>query len=723
APIGATLTLTVTCPIPWTLKDLPPWLDVSDDHGTGSLTISFTVNETNDNEEPRTATLTFLATNGQKVQVNVTQETLCILIWTIADLADLATRVNAGTEPDGLYYKLMADLDLNFAPWNSGDGWIPIGDYNGFNTTISFKGNFDGNNHTISHLFINRSGTDYMGLFGCVYGGTIKNLGVEEVDIIGNDCVGGIAGLIIEATISNSYATGTISGNNYVGGVTGELDFSASNVISCYSTATVSGNNYVGGLVGLVFAGSVANCYATGAVGGNNYVGGVVGQVNTGVVSNNVVLNPDIKKTGTGTYFGRVAGLDIGTLTHNVAYDGMTATGFTFSGTNIDGDDIDIDAATMQITYTGMGWGFGSSETSPWKMGVGAYELPVFWWQTTTPASMPAHLANILISTPAQLAALATQVNGGDNKAGIRYKLTADIDAGSLWIPIGDNHTRTDATCFAGTFNGNGHTVTINGFGTVNPESGGYYNVGLFGYLGAGAVVQNLKVAGSLSFTTAGRCYVGGIAGRNNGGTIRNCVGAAGIVLTTTGLESSAGGIAGSNRITTGTIIDNCYSVANVSVSCTTGVCSAGGIAGTNNSTLTNCYATGQIESAASSAGGEAYVGGITGYNGGNTANCVALNAVVAMGLGNAGTPYIGRVVGRFMSGTLSNNRAIAISGLPDGTLTDINGLLITPAGANESESWWSTAAPTGPGWPFGTTNAAPWVWSATLLRTVLFWE
>ena len=60
--------------------------------------------------------------------------------------------------------------------------------------------------------------------------------------------------------------------------------------------------------------------------------------------------------------------------------------------THKNGADISTVQTKSQNTYEELGWKFGNNEESPWKMGVGTYSLPVFYWQTTAPAEMPGHL-------------------------------------------------------------------------------------------------------------------------------------------------------------------------------------------------------------------------------------------------------------------------------------------------------------------------------------------
>jgi hypothetical protein len=46
----------------------------------------------------------------------------------------------------------------------------------------------------------------------------------------------------------------------------------------------------------------------------------------------------------------------------------------------------------QQTTYTDLGWKFGNDDVNPWKMGIGAYPLPVFYWQTSAPNADITHL-------------------------------------------------------------------------------------------------------------------------------------------------------------------------------------------------------------------------------------------------------------------------------------------------------------------------------------------
>ena len=176
------------------------------------------------------------------------------------------------------------------AKWTSGDGWLPIGVLEPFNAI------FDGNGHTISNLYINRS-TQFndpgaVGLFGestfgfyweeteiIIY--NIRNIGLINVDVTGNSDVGGLVGSNRSA-ITNSYVTGTVSGNFSVGGLVGWND---EYITDSYAVGTVSGRGAVGGLAGFLDEGSIINSYATNTLSGEESVGGLVGGNFNGTIS------------------------------------------------------------------------------------------------------------------------------------------------------------------------------------------------------------------------------------------------------------------------------------------------------------------------------------------------------------------------------------------------------------------------------------------------------
>ncbi|MEF8977063.1 MAG: GLUG motif-containing protein, partial [Halapricum sp.] len=201
-------------------------------------------------------------------------------------------------------YTLIADIDASgTSEWNGGSGFDPIGD-----DSTAFTGSFNGSGYTISNLTINRSATNFVGLFGYIDGAIIERTGLENAEIAGRNYVGGLIGYNLQGTITESYASGNVTGNHDVGGLIGQNDgplnesYATGNVSGTadqvgglvgwnhgpvnesYATATVTGDTYVGGLVGMN-DGTVNESYATGAVDGASHVGGLVGYGNSGTVT------------------------------------------------------------------------------------------------------------------------------------------------------------------------------------------------------------------------------------------------------------------------------------------------------------------------------------------------------------------------------------------------------------------------------------------------------
>ena len=209
------------------------------------------------------------------------------IITTATELVQLATYVNVGNEAfNSCHYKLDNDIDLS--DYQGGEGWTPIGIYSDdYYDTKSFKGSFDGNNKKITGLKINTTSLRYAGLFGCIESGTIKNLGVENADIVvvvegflNGVCAGIVAGYSggpnnYSSKLLNCYSTGTVNANTpsphfyaYAGGITG---YNYGTISNCYSTASVSANSNsdthyarAGGIVGYNVSSTVSYCFLQG---------------------------------------------------------------------------------------------------------------------------------------------------------------------------------------------------------------------------------------------------------------------------------------------------------------------------------------------------------------------------------------------------------------------------------------------------------------------------
>jgi hypothetical protein len=231
----------------------------------------------------------------------------------------------------GSHFILMNNLDSTTDGYAThvtplgGLGWLPIG-----TEVLPFTGNFNGQGREIRDLFINRSTTDLVGLFGVVGAvGVIRNVGVVNVNVTGGAfLVGGLVG-VNWGTINNSYASGSVTGGRWIGGLVGGNNGTVSNsfatgnvtgsshdvgslvgvnhgtVTNSYATGSVTGNaNNAGGLVGLNWDGTVSNSYATGSVTGMHGVGGLVGVNLRGTVRNSYATGSVTGTTNVGGLVG-----------------------------------------------------------------------------------------------------------------------------------------------------------------------------------------------------------------------------------------------------------------------------------------------------------------------------------------------------------------------------------------------------------------------------------
>lgn len=230
--------------------------------------------------------------------------------YTVSGSESATTHLNACA-------KLTADIDLKdfcYAADASQNleelSWVPIGK----NIERNYKGTFDGNNKTITNLYINAT-QKFMGLFGCTDQSTIKNLTFEYANVTNTqDIIGILVGYANTSTLQNIKISETCQiRGNYTGGIAGILD---GNAYNCVNYATVQGKekvgglfgsyqktgnsitacaNYgnvtatsqrVGGLVGDFSGGTIQDCANYGNVKGANSVAGLAGYVHNGKIQN-----------------------------------------------------------------------------------------------------------------------------------------------------------------------------------------------------------------------------------------------------------------------------------------------------------------------------------------------------------------------------------------------------------------------------------------------------
>lgn len=205
--------------------------------------------------------------SGEQVDEMVKQG--YIPVSSAKDLENIANGVmhnfGTGTDWSGEYesgldknYILVADIDLG-----------EIADFKpiGLDKSNPFKGIFDGGGYEIYNLSINRSDVG-VGLFGVTSNATIKNIGLVNGSVKGNEFVGAIVGELNEGSeLTNSYAEGVNVSGPYGGGLVGSVA-RVGVIKNSYATGEVVSRGIAGGVLGMDNTSSVhmENCYATGLV-------------------------------------------------------------------------------------------------------------------------------------------------------------------------------------------------------------------------------------------------------------------------------------------------------------------------------------------------------------------------------------------------------------------------------------------------------------------------
>ncbi|WP_211311109.1 beta strand repeat-containing protein [Gluconacetobacter liquefaciens] len=558
-----------------------------------------------------------------------------------------------------------------------------------------------GNSGTITSAFATgavSSGSEGIIIGGLVGGneGTISTVhATGDVSSQGESAaVGGLVGwnLSGDSTISNAYASGTVSGTDgEIGGLVGS---SGGRLMNVYATGAVFGGNgtSVGGLVGMNY-GTVGNSYATGAVLGGDgaWLGGLVG-INGGTVGNSYATGA--VSGGDGATVGGLVGQNLTTTTgEGTAFVGKIgsayATGSVTGGKGaaagglVGENDSEIgnayfDASTSAVA-DGVGsgssagvqglttaqlagglpggfdagvWGNLNNQTTPYLLTVAANQQVLSGSDT---------VYGVVAGAPVTAILSAAGLRAIDGDPAGNYGLGADIDASSLgnFAPLAEN------AAFTGIFYGAGHTIANL---TINDTTNDY--VGLFGQVGDGTgngVVENVGLIGSSVTGSASDAEIGALAGINRG-TVADAY-AAGSV---SGHDDAiaTGGLVGANFGT----ISNAYSTAVVSGD----YGYIGGLVGGNSGTIVNAFATGVV-----SGGGDVFaVGGLAGGNEGTISDVYATGAIFS----RAAYGSVGGLVGWNMSGwgvssdgTISNAYA---TGTVSGSDDDVIGGLV---GDNES--------------------------------------
>ena len=558
-------------------------------------------------------------------------KTLPNLGWLSAQAADGLT--------SGRYYVLMNNIDASdTVMWN--DPGTTIGTLEGLNpignsSSHPFGGVFLGQGYKITGLTINRSGTNYVGLFGYVGSGArMRNLGLEGVSVRGGAYVGGLAGYNSSGAISNCHVTGAVTGSgDYAGGLVGHNSSGA--ISSCYAACPVRGAAKVGGLVGESVSGPIMNCHATGAVTGNGgyYVGGLAG-CGGGAISNCYATGAVTGEQG--YYVGGLVGYCSDTISSCSATGAVTGTGGYYLGGLVGycSDAISNCYATGVVTgddgyygdehyYVGGLAGYSSGAISNCHA-TGA---------VTGDSRYVGGLVGDSSSSPISYCYATGAVTGASNYVG---GLVGNHDSGAISY-CSATGTVSGHSDFVGGLVGNNGFAPISycyATGTVSGHSD--FVGGLVGNNGDGGAISYCHATGAVY--GYGR-YVGGLVGNHSSGAISYC--------------HATGAVAGNFDYT-------------------------GGLIGYNGSGISKCYATGAVT------GRGSYIGGLAGANHGSITDCYAVGPVVA-----GFYRYTGALVG-YTSNAATISRCYA-TGTVTGTSDDIGGLVGARNVGVVTASYWNT--------------------------------
>lgn len=229
----------------------------------------------------------------------------------------------------GADYSLISDLDAS-GTGNGREVWGPLGfvPIRIGNTNRPFTGIFDGQQHSIRRLTINRW-DDNVGLFGYTNNATIRNVGLTSSRISGNNNVGALVGYNNNSTVSTSFANAHVSGvtnpdkDGFGDAIGGLVGYNRGNIDHSYAEGISYGLTRIGGLVGnnsgtINSSAARTNVNARAALTGANS-GGLVGY-NSGQISNSYTSGNVISKKGLG---GLVGTNSNGTISTSYARTGL----------------------------------------------------------------------------------------------------------------------------------------------------------------------------------------------------------------------------------------------------------------------------------------------------------------------------------------------------------------------------------------------------------------
>lgn len=374
-----------------------------------------------------TVTITYTTTGDAYVKgATYTQNfTVTQTNYDIATAEDLLN-IKYNTEGD---YKLTVDIDM------SDVSFTPLPD---------FTGSLDGQGHVIRNLTFNNPNQDQAALFATTHGATIKNLGIENANIVGNANAAAIVGRAYGGTIQSCYvANSYIEGRDHVGSITGDMNVNGDDGVTisdCLSDAKLKTRSYqVGGLVGVTNGGTIQNCYFSGTIDGSQSCSaGIISLLDSDghetIIQNNLSAASHIYK-GSQNRIIATAGRKV-SMTNNYAVASMNigSRGAGFSGTSDaageEGETVtDAEAKTREFYTNTLGWDFENTwkflEDAEGKM------YPVLSWMNaplpTEIFDMPNENTSVLYSEGAEFLDLSP-IHGSWGQD-LKYNIT---DGGNL---------------------------------------------------------------------------------------------------------------------------------------------------------------------------------------------------------------------------------------------------------------------------------------------------
>ena len=559
--------------------------------------------------------------------------------------------------------------------------WTPIGGGEQSDNHRPFRGTFDGQGHTISGLYIKSDGY-YLGLFGVMPKegmATVKSLkltnsyfectrtdalpseleglgsivgqGAGTLDTIYSDVIlknatrntGGLIGNLRHTdaplSITNCWYDGKITGTQWIGGLLGFVNSGVAyaNMTDCLMTADLTSttdqkHSYMGGLAARAANGTFASCVVAGTLTGPGLVRGLVGMSVT-KPTQSLVLAKCYNVTNVAAHYDAALQKPITSHVLHMSADEVkgsqgyvnTLLDYYDQANNKTGRWVLIENEIPELLS------FSKAKYVADLGQFGHLLRPVLadttWYSEDK--------TEFVICTAGELYGFASLCNAGNTFAGKTVKLGTDIKVNigyatdweqnknipnNVWIPIGGGPGSADVLPFAGTFDGQGHTIS----GLYFKSSGNY--LGLFGILDTkgSSIIQNVNLTNSCFISTG----------------------------TWTGVSTGLGGIAGSGAGKLDTVYSDAIIISNSANN-------AGGLVGTQRYSdleVTNCWFDGKVTGTNAT-----HLGGIIGQGTSYMDSSTVRNCLVTADV--EGKNCIGAIYGSTYDATID-------SCIVDGTLT-----------------------------------------------------